>query len=241
MSALAERLELVRQKISDACRRANRAPNAVTLVAVSKTHPIATLQEAISYGQIHFGENRVEEAAGKIEAMGRGVVWHMIGHIQSRKAKDVLSLFEYVHSLDSSKLAERFSRLIGEGQGNWQPLHIFLEINVSGELSKSGLMAAKWQDNRAVREALWAEVRQIAALPYLQLEGVMTMAPVVEQADQARPVFASLRELRDALAADFPQHSWEHLSMGMTDDYEVAIEEGATMVRIGRAIFGERD
>jgi pyridoxal phosphate enzyme (YggS family) len=196
--------------------------------------------EAVAAGLQHFGENRVEEGGTKIPAVNQRssvpLTWHMIGHIQSRKAKDVLPLFQLVHSVDSLKLADKLSRLAVEAG---KPLDVLLEMNVSGETSKSGLEAYRWQDNRAVREQLWQEIGNILALPGLTVRGLMTMAPIVEEIEQTRPVFASLASLREVLAGTF-KVALPDLSMGMTDDYPVAIEEGATLVRIGRAIFGER-
>jgi pyridoxal phosphate enzyme (YggS family) len=161
----------------------------------------------------------------------------MIGHVQSRKAQEVIGAFDCIHSLDSLKLAERYSRFAVE---SGRDVAVLLEVNVSGEESKSGFEASGWKHNRTQRESLWNDIRRIIELPGLHVDGLMTMAPVVEQMEQVRPVFAELRGLREALAADFPAASWKALSMGMTDDYPVAIEEGATLVRIGRAIFGAR-
>jgi pyridoxal phosphate enzyme (YggS family) len=213
----------------------------VTLVAVSKTHPAESVLEAVTHGQFHFGENRIEEAEPKIRSVqSQGtspLVWHMIGHVQSRKARDVIALFDVIHSLDNLKLAERYSRFATELD---KSVPILLEINVSGEDSKSGFEAGQWQTNRLQRESLWNDIRTIIKLPGIRVEGLMTMAPIVGDMEEARPVFTALRTLRDALAADIPGAAWTSLSMGMTDDYPVAIEEGATIVRIGRAIFGER-
>ncbi|MBZ0294435.1 MAG: YggS family pyridoxal phosphate-dependent enzyme [Anaerolineae bacterium] len=237
---IAENIEQVRETIATACARVQRDPAAVQLVAVSKTHPAEAVLEAVAAGVQHFGENRVEEAKEKIpqanEQAGIPLTWHMIGHIQSRKAKDVLALFQMVHSVDSLKLAERLSRLLVEQD---QTLDVLLEVNVSGEESKSGFQAADWSQNEAVRQALWQEIEQVLALPGVHPRGLMTMAPIVEDMEQARPVFANLAALRDALAESF-EYPFSHLSMGMTDDYPVAIEEGATIIRVGRAIFGER-
>jgi pyridoxal phosphate enzyme (YggS family) len=155
------------------------------------------------------------------------VVFHMIGHLQSRKANDAVVLFDRVHSVDSVKLAQRLSRF------STKPLPILLEVNVSGEESKYGFDGAR-------RDELFSAVEAIRQLPGLRLDGLMTMAPVVESAEQARPIFRTLRELRDEMARRCPGLELPQLSMGMTDDFEVAIEEGATLVRIGRAIFGER-
>ena len=211
-------------------------------MAVSKTHPPETILEAIRVGVRHFGENRVEEAILKIPAIPSlisnvqpPITWHMIGHVQSRKADAVADLFDWVHSVDSLKLAQRLSRIAGQ---HGKSLTVLLEFNVSGEAGKYGYTANR--DTIARDSKLLDAIAAIAALPNLHLDGLMTMAPIVAEAEQARPAFCALRELRDQLAARFPQCSWRHLSMGMTDDFEVAIEEGATIVRIGRAIFGER-
>ena len=239
---LAERLDSVRITVAEACARANRPPESVMLVAVSKTHPAETVVEAVMCGQLQFGENRVEEATGKIQAvegllppgLQGHLTWHMIGHVQSRKAEQVVRYFDIIHSLDSVKLAERYARFAQEAN---KTVSVLLEMNVSGEESKSGFNAVNWQTHH---QALWDEVRQIVALPGLRVAGLMTIAPILDDPEQTRPVFANLRRLRDALAADFPAASWAELSMGMTDDFPVAIEEGATMIRVGRAIFGPR-
>ncbi len=240
-TTLAERLNAVRANIAAACARARRPADSVTLVAVSKTHPAEAVLDAVACGQLQFGENRVEEAADKIKAVRSAshapLVWHMIGHVQSRKAQDVIAAFDCIHSLDSVKLAERYSRFAAE---SGKAVTVLFEVNVSGEHSKSGFEASTWINEKSQRESLWNDIRRIIKLSGLHVEGLMTMAPIVENIEQARPVFAALRGLRDALAADFPESSWQSLSMGMTDDYPVAIEEGATIVRIGRAIFGPR-
>lgn len=230
----------VRGQITAACAHVGRDPASVTLVAVSKTHPPEMVLEAANAGVQHFGENRVEEASGKIQSVrtftNLPLVWHMIGHIQSRKAKDVPPLFTVVHSVDTVKLAEKLSNAVGEGD----TLDVFLEVNISGEASKSGFVALNWQDDAAVRVQLWQDVERIAALPRMNLRGLMTMAPIVGDIEQSRPVFASMARLRAALSESFGL-PFPDLSMGMTDDYPVAVEEGATLVRIGRAIFGERE
>lgn len=243
-ATLAGRLGQVRARIAAACARAGRSPGGVTLVAVSKTHPPETILEAVAAGQTHFGENRIEEAARKIAAVNAAspapVTWHMVGHVQSRKAQDVAVTFDWVHSVDSEKLAARYSRAMLDHAAQRPPLRCLIEVNVSGEASKSGFAAWAWRNEKTARQSLWETLGRMIALPGLDIAGLMTMAPVVEDAEQARPVFAALRSLRDALRVDFPMGGWDTLSMGMTDDFEVAIEEGATMVRIGRAIFGER-
>lgn len=238
--SIAENVERVRANIVAACTRAGRDPGTVTLVAVSKTHSAKSILEAAAVGVQHFGENRVEEAVTKIPTVNAQAdqppVWHMIGHLQSRKAKDVPPLFSVVHSIDTVRLAEKLSREVAAGRS----LDVLLEINISGEASKAGFAAYGWQDNAVLRAALWDAAAQIGALPGLKVRGLMTMAPIVEDMQQTRPIFADLARLRvaleESLGAPLPD-----LSMGMTDDYPVAIEEGATLVRIGRAIFGERE
>jgi PLP dependent protein len=241
-STLAERIATVQARIAAAAQRAGRDPAEITLVAVSKLHPAAMVVAAYQAGLRVFGENRVEEAAPKAETVAAllnrppsvvggpssVVEWHMIGHLQSRKADELLPWASMVHSVDSTKLAGRLSRVCRVAG---RELSILLEVNVAGEASKYGLTPAELPD----------AVEAIAALPGLRVCGLMTMAPIVPDPEQARPVFAGLRRLRDDLTRRFPALDWRHLSMGMTDDFEVAIEEGATMVRIGRAIFGENE
>jgi pyridoxal phosphate enzyme (YggS family) len=242
---IADNIEQVQSVISDACARVNRDPASVTLVAVSKTHPAERLLEAAAAGLQHFGENRVEESAEKIPQVMAHVtahglvhapVFHMIGHLQSRKARDAAELFPVVHSVDTVKLA---MKLNGPAVLSPTPLDVLLEMNVSGEASKGGFAAHGWETDAAVRAHLIEAARAVVQLPGLRLAGLMTMAPIVEDMEAARPVFRSLHGLRgllsDALGAPLPM-----LSMGMSDDYPVAIEEGATHIRIGRAIFGER-
>jgi pyridoxal phosphate enzyme (YggS family) len=234
VTSLEDCLQSVRERIAAAARRAGRDPASVTLVAVTKTQPPEVIRAAYDLGLRHFGENRVEEAEAKVGRLPGDVTWHIIGHIQSRKARQVAPLFQFVHSLDSVKLAGRLDRFCAERS---EPLPVLLECNVSGEESKYGFAVAGWRSGRADRGAFVAAVKQILALPHLAVRGLMTMAPIVADPEQARPVFSRLRQLRDELAAVFPQSDWSQLSMGMTDDFEVAIEEGATFVRVGRAIF----
>ncbi len=244
-----ENLQQVQERINSAALRAKRDPASITLVAVSKTHPVENLIEAYESGARHFGENRVEEASVKIPLFFKNlpkveqqnsqsslnpsgsfsVTFHMIGHIQSRKADEVAALFDRVHSVDSVKLAQRLDRFAKE---NNKVLPIFLEVNVSGEESKYGFDGSR-------RDELLSAVQSIGQMPNLKLDGLMTMAPIVDRPELARPIFRSLRELRDEIESR-QRISLPHLSMGMTDDFEVAIEEGATLVRVGRAIFGER-
>ena len=230
--SLPDNLARVQDRIADAAARAGRQVAAITLVAVSKTHPVEALLAAYELGVRHFGENRVEEASLKLPAFKQvigdlAVVFHMIGHLQGRKADEAVALFDRVHSVDSVKLAQRLARFATK------PLPILLEVNVSGEASKYGFDGAR-------RAELFSAVETIAQLPNLQLDGLMTMAPLVADPQQARPVFRALRELRAEIEEHYPNIRLPQLSMGMTDDFEVAIEEGATLVRIGRAIFGER-
>ncbi|GAB4508884.1 MAG: YggS family pyridoxal phosphate-dependent enzyme [Anaerolineae bacterium] len=241
---IAENVERVQARIAEACARVGRDPASITLVAVSKTKSTAQVLAALEAGVRHFGENRVEEAQTKIpdvrgqyvQSTGMQPVWHMIGHIQSRKARDAAGLFNVIHSVDSVKLAQK----IAQSHQKADPLDVFVQVNVSGEESKSGLDAVRWQVDSASRERLVQEMAEIAALPGLRLRGLMTMAPIVADMEQARPVFAAMAALREMLSSALKQ-PLPDLSMGMTDDYPVAIEEGATVVRVGRAIFGERD
>ena len=219
----------VRSNIAEAALRVGRAPEEITLVAVSKTMPVELVQMAYNLGVTDCGENRVQEALPKIATFHpQGLRWHMIGHLQSNKAGKVVSPFYCVHSVDSMHLAQALSRHAGE-HGN--RLAVLLQINVSGEASKEGVPLAEASE----------VARQIVTLPHIHVEGLMTIAPFVEDAEEVRPVFRTLRLLRDRLRVELPASSWQHLSMGMTGDYRVAIEEGATIVRIGRAIFGERE
>lgn len=237
-----QRVQAVRAEIAAACQRAGRSPDAVTLVAISKQHAAAAVLAAIKAGVRHLGENRLEEAAGKIKEVAAltsaSVQWHMVGRVQERKARHVLSGFAMLHSLDSLKLAQRLNHYLTM---RGDTLDVLLEVNVSGEDTKAGWSAFDWAQDGTQCRALWDDVAAIAALPGLRVRGLMTMAPIVSDPEETRPVFARLRALRDALAADFPATTWHDLSMGMTDDYPVAIEEGATLVRIGRAVFGPRE
>lgn len=239
VTTIAENVARVRETITDACTEAGRDPASVLLIAVSKTKPAQAVLEAAAAGVQHFGENRVEEGEIKIPqvtiALHMPVTWHMVGHVQSRKARDVAPLFDVVHSVDSEKLAAKLSAALPPGK----MLDVLLEMNVSGEASKAGLDAANWERDAEQRAGLFSTARAIAAMPNLRVRGLMTVAPLVEQAEAVRPVFISLRQLRDALEQEL-RSPLPHLSMGMTDDYPTAIAEGATMIRIGRAIFGAR-
>ncbi|MFN2219848.1 MAG: YggS family pyridoxal phosphate-dependent enzyme [Anaerolineae bacterium] len=234
MNGLDHNLRSVQERIAAAAERAGRDPAEITLVAVTKTQSPTIIRAAYQLGLRQFGENRVEEAETKQPELPDDIAWHMIGHIQSRKAGRVVSLFKVVHSVDSIKLAHRLDRAC---EGRIYPLPVLLECNVSGEEAKYGFAAELWEQDDAQRSALWSAVEEIVALPNLVVQGLMTMAPIVADPERARPVFIRLRKLRDALAKDFDRADWCQLSMGMTDDFEVAVEEGATMVRVGRAIF----
>ena len=238
--SIRDNLKQVHENIATACAKVNRSPDDITLVAVSKKKPVSAILEAIEAGQQHFGENRVEEGMEKIPAVNQqiseSVTWHMVGHIQTRKAKHVLPLFDTIHSVDTLKLAQKLSRL---GTEHNQELDILLEVNVSGEEAKYGFQGYNWTVNRDLKKQLWHDFQEILELPNLKICGLMTMAPFVEQIETTRPVFADLFALKEELSNSF-EVDMSQLSMGMTNDYSIAIEEGATLVRVGRAIFGER-
>ena len=226
MPTPAENLEIVRSRIASAATRAGRDPADVELVAISKTHPAGLVREVAEAGQELFGESRVQEALVKIPELPGRLRWHFIGHLQANKVRKALPLFELIHGVDTMEIARDIDRIAAE-----LGLHprVLLEVNVSGEGSKHGFTP----------EALERGLEELLALPRLQVEGFMTMAPLAPEAEASRPFFAALRTLRDRLAAQagipFPT-----LSMGMSGDYEVAVEEGATLVRVGSAIFGGR-
>jgi len=226
MPSLTENLEAVRERIASAGLRSGRKPDDVQLVAISKTYPAEMIREAAEAGQVLFGESRVQEALVKIPSLPSHLRWHFIGHLQSNKVRKVLPYFELIHGVDSSGLARDIDR-IGAETGLFP--RVLLEVNVSGEGSKHGFTP----------EALERDLEGLLAMPRLQVEGFMTMAPLAAEAEASRPYFAALRELRDRLSAatGIPLTT---LSMGMSGDYEVAVEEGATLVRVGSAIFGNR-
>jgi pyridoxal phosphate enzyme (YggS family) len=224
METIQERFSGVRDRIAKAARRAGRNPGEVELVAVSKKQPAELIREAVDAGQLLFGENRVQEAMVKISSLPGSLRWHLVGHLQSNKIRKALPLFELIQSVDSAELAGEIDRIAGE-TGLFP--RVLLEVNVSGEGSKHGFRP----------EQLERDLETLLALPRLQVEGFMTMAPLAPEAEAARPFFAGLRELRDRMAAraGIP---FGILSMGMSGDFEVAVEEGATLVRVGSAIFG---
>lgn len=227
---LRERLEEVRERIALSARRSGRNADEITLIAVSKTHAAEVIRRAIEAGVTDLGENRVQEAEAKILEIGRERVrWHLIGHLQSNKARRAVQLFELIHSLDSKELALRLDRLCAE-EGR-PPLSVMIQVDLAGEETKSGIG----------EDELPELVQQVAACEHLRLKGLMTLPPFFEDTERVRPYFIRLRELRDryeALGA-FGDERGE-LSMGMSNDFEVAVEEGATMVRVGTAIFGQR-
>jgi pyridoxal phosphate enzyme (YggS family) len=231
--AFPDRLRLVRGRIEVAARRAGRDPAGVRLIAVSKGQPEERVREAFAAGMREFGENYLEEAAPKIQALDPSIRWHMIGHVQSRKARGTAELFPVIHSVDSHRLARRLSRFAVEGG---KTLEILLECNLSGEAAKFGFAAA----DSAAWDVLIGGWEAILALPGLSVTGLMTMAPFSDDPETSRPVFRLLRELQEQARRRLPQAAWRELSMGMSDDFEQAVEEGATMVRIGRALFGPR-
>jgi len=230
---LRARLEAINQRIAAACKRAGRQTSEITLVAVSKTVPVARIREAIEAGVRTLGESRVQEAAIKIPELEplsaeREVQWHLIGHLQSNKARRAVELFDAVHSVDDFNLAERLDRFAGE---SGKRLPVFIEVNLGGEESKTG----------AAPDAVLPLCEQIGKLPSLELKGLMAVPPFSDTPEDARPFFRHLRRLRDeARRTGAGGARFNDLSMGMSDDFEVAIEEGATFVRIGAAIFGER-
>ncbi|MGB2856453.1 MAG: YggS family pyridoxal phosphate-dependent enzyme [Dehalococcoidia bacterium] len=215
-----QNIQNVERCIAGACERAGRLPDEVTLIAVTKTIGVPAIEAAFNAGIRNFGENRIQEAQPKIEQLASlrpSLIWHMVGHLQTNKAKTAMDIFDIIHSVDSLRLAETLS------QHSQSKLPVLIEVNVSGEATKSGFLLPEADE----------AVKRIGRLPNIEVEGLMTIAPWGSDAEEVRPIFRQLRQLREALGL-------RHLSMGMTDDFEVAIEEGATLVRIGRAIFGER-
>ena len=213
-------LEAVQRRIAEACRRSRRSPQEVTLIAATKSVDSATIEAAFDLGIRDFGENRVQDANRKIKALALlqpRPIWHMIGHLQSNKVKMALQLFDVIQSVDSAQLAEHIQKL------GFSDKPVLLQVNVAAEKTKSGFSLYDIEDT----------LQNTPILKNLKVKGLMTIAPLVKDPLEVRPIFRQLRQLRDRFGL-------EHLSMGMTNDFEVAVEEGATMVRIGRAIFGER-
>lgn len=225
MSHLKDRLALVRGRIADAAARAGRSPEDITLVAVSKTFPLDVVKAACDLGITDLGENRAQELKQKVAAVGRGPKWHFVGHLQTNKVKQVAGVASLIHSVDRFGLAEALDRRAGALEIRQR---VLLEVNVSGEASKHGVEP----------RSMMSLAEEVAALGSLEIKGLMTMAPLSSEPESSRPFFAELRELRDHLATLLPEAT--DLSMGMTRDFEIAIEEGATLVRVGEAIFGPR-
>ena len=226
---LRENLQEVEEKIQSACRRAGRNRSEVTLVAVSKTKPAATLQEAYDLGVRVFGENKVQEIREKYQVLPKDIEWHMIGHLQTNKVKYIVDKVRLIHSVDSLRLAEVIEK---EAEKQDRIVDILLEVNVAEEESKFGLKTAE----------VLPLAEKLTALSHIRLRGLMTIAPFVENPEKNRAIFANLHKLYvDIKEKNIDNGTVSILSMGMTNDYEVAVEEGATMVRVGTGIFGARD
>jgi len=226
MVSIAENLDRVRERIAHAAAKSGRSTNDVELVVITKTHPVEKVREAIDAGQTLFGESRVQEARAKIPELPSNVRWHFVGHLQKNKVRHALPLFEMIHSVDSLALAQDMNRIAQE-----EGLHprLLLEVNVAGEWSKFGFAPDKLRE----------QMEALLALPRLSILGLMTIPPLAEEAEASREYFVQLREVRDHLQTEF-RVDLALLSMGMTQDFPIAVEEGATLVRVGTAIFGER-
>jgi pyridoxal phosphate enzyme (YggS family) len=226
MASIAENLERVREQVAQAAVKAGRAVEEIELVAITKTHPAEKVHEAIEAGQTLFGESRVQEARGKIPELPSNIRWHFVGHLQRNKIRHALPLFERIHSVDSLALAQEINRIAQE-EGFHQ--RVLLEVNVAGEGTKFGFAPGKLRE----------QMEDLLALPRLSIEGLMCIPPLAEEAEASRKFFVQLRELRDSLEKEFDL-KLPHLSMGMTQDFPIGVEEGATLVRVGTAIFGQR-
>lgn len=226
MLEISENLASIRERINLACLRSRRDPTSVHLIAVSKTFSSSDILEAVNSGQNVFGESRLQEAAPKIESLSSAIEWHFIGRVQSNKVRKILPLFDYVHAVDSLKLAVYMDGIAAD-----LGIHpkIFIQVNQSGEASKGGLSVSELRER----------IHEIAALKHLETVGLMTIPPAVEDPEEARHWFAEMRMLRDEIMQS-GEIQIPFLSMGMSGDFEVAIEEGATHVRVGSAIFGRR-
>ena len=226
MSSIAENLERVREQIIRAAAKSGRSADGIELVAISKTHSAERVREAVEAGQSLFGESRIQEARVKIPELSSNLRWHFVGHLQKNKVRQALPLFEMMHGVDSLALAQDINR-VAEEEGVYP--RILLEVNVAGEGSKFGFAA----------DLLREQMEGLLALPRVSIEGLMCIPPLAEEAEASRKYFVQLRELRDSLEKEFDLRL-PHLSMGMTQDFWIAVEEGATLVRVGTAIFGER-
>ena len=228
MASIRDNLLMVLDRMDQAAKRAGRDPEEIKLVTVSKTVEPARIREAIEAGVTILGENYVQEARRKIEEIGHGIQWHMIGHLQTNKAKYAVSLFDYVHSIDGISLAREIDRRAAQ---KGRRVRALVEVNLSGETSKFGI------DPEDVMEL----IQHVASLKHISIEGLMTMPPYFDDPERARPYFVGLRELGDRVRREKIEGlRMDELSMGMSGDFEAAIEEGATMIRVGTAIFGER-
>lgn len=226
---LKENLENVEEKIQEACRRSGRNREDITLIAVSKTKPIETLQHAYDLGVRVFGENKVQELSEKYDALPDDIHWHMIGHLQRNKIKYIIGKTELIHSVDSFRLAEAIEK---EAAKRNLTVDVLMEVNIAREESKFGLLP----------EEVDEFIEKVQKLPHLQVKGLMTIAPFVENPEENREVFAQLKKLSVDIATKNAHNiTMSILSMGMTNDYQIAIEEGATMIRVGTGIFGARD
>ena len=226
MLSIAENLERVRKQIAHAGAKAGRAIDEIELVAITKMHPAEKVRQTIEAGQTLFGESRVQEARAKILELPSNVRWHFVGHLQKNKIRHALPLFELFHGVDSLALAQEMNRVAADD--GMHP-RVLLEVNVAGEGSKFGFSPDKLRE----------QMEELLALPRLSILGLMTIPPIAEQAEASRKYFVELRELRDRLQTEF-RVDLAQLSMGMTQDFPVAVAEGATLVRVGTAIFGER-
>lgn len=226
---VAENLKDVEKRIQRACERSGRSRDEVTLIAVSKTKPLEMLEEAYTAGARYFGENKVQELTDKYDAMSKDIHWQMIGHLQRNKVKYIIDKAELIHSVDSLRLAETINK---EAAKKNMTANILLEVNMAKEVTKFGLMP----------EEVFDFVKEIVRFPNIRVQGLMTIAPFVENPEENRIHFANLRKLSVDIGKEKVNNvNMSILSMGMTNDFEVAIEEGATMVRVGTAIFGERN
>lgn len=229
LQTISERFENVRQKINAAAQRANRLADDIRLIAISKTHPVAVLRGALAAGITDLGENRVQEAEAKIADIGRDAArWHLVGHLQANKARRAVELFDVIHSVDSVSLTQRLERLCIETERKELP--VLVQVDLAGEQNKSGIESA----------SLPALLDEVKRCQRVRLIGLMTLPPYFKDPECTRPFFKALRDLRDELKVQGHFSGPGELSMGMSHDFEIAIEEGATMVRVGTAIFGER-
>ena len=226
MTSIAKNLDRVREQIATAAAKSGRSAEDVELLAISKTHPVESVREAIEAGQTLFGESRVQEARAKIPELPSNIRWHFVGHLQKNKVRPALPLFEMIHSVDSLALAHDINR-IAEGEGLYP--RVLLEVNVAGEGSKFGFAPGQLRE----------QMEELLALPRLSMEGLMCIPPLAVESEDSRKFFVEVRALRDSLEQEFTL-KLPQLSMGMTQDFSIGIEEGATLVRVGTAIFGER-